>query len=35
MLLPPEEECRAKTKREARLNRMDEMDVSFDVKPGI
>ena len=35
MSLPPEEERRAKTKSEARLNRMDEMNVPFDVTPGI
>ena len=32
---PPEKERDAKTKSEARLNRMDEIDVFFDVKPGV
>ena len=34
---PPEKERDAKTKSEARLNRMDEIDVEvfFDVKPGV
>ena len=35
LAFPPEKERDAKTKSEAWLNRMDEIDVFFDVKPGV
>jgi len=34
-LFPPKKERRAKAKSEARLDRMDKINVLFDVKPGI